>query len=909
MRTVFRQAAAGVLALVRRVLPRRQSDADLDAELRAFTDASVDAKIEQGMSLKAARRAARLELGSPPAVKDWVRDVGTEHVAAGLLRDLRYAVRGLRRSPGFTIATVTSLALGIGANTAIFSVMNAAILRSLPVPVPEELFMVGVQASVPVQQQFTYPVFQRLRDGLAAPSALAAMSRVAGVQGLIEGSNESGRLNVQLVSGEFFPLMGLSPVRGRLLGPHDNETVGGHPVAVISHRLWCTRFGAAPDIAGRAVRLNGTWFSIVGVAPFGFSGVWLEAPTDVWVPLVMQQEVRYSQNYGANNANLSQPWVLQDRIWWLQIIGRTARASQLAAGLNTVFRQELERRAGVIGDRDLRARLLDQRLTLTPIDRGLSNVREGLATPFLLLTAMAALVLLIACANCANLLLARGQARRREVGIRLSIGASRWRLVRQFLTESAVIVAIAASAGLLLARLAGGILARRLLDVDANAPPPTVSLDPAVLGFALLVSIATGLLFGLAPALRTTTMASSGVVGPERQSIGTNARLKGARLLVAAQVAFSVWLVFGSGLFLRSFVNLVRTEVGFEPDRVIAVWLDPSTRRSSGEQQADLNARLLARVDGVPQVESASLAMCGLMSGCRAVTDVRIAGYQPAADERVRVQENRVSADYFRTVGMTLLAGRSFEPRDAGRTPAVAVVNEAMAHRYFGGPTALGQRFGYEIPDIEIVGIVRDARSLSVQEAAVPMAYYPIGPGEPAASLDIRVAGGTGQAIAEVRRALADVDPELARSRVLPLSDQVERTVDQERFLAALTTFFGTLALGLACLGLFGVMSYSVSRRTSEFGVRMALGAMPGRLLWTVARESLKLVALGLVIGLPTALWAAQLLDGLLTGIGPRDAATLLTAAFTVVCAAGLAGLWPAWRASRVDPMAALRHE
>ena len=887
----------------------RRRDDELQDEIQTHLDLLGQEHLRRGRSPAEARAAARREFGGVDRVKERCRDQRGLPFADTIARDIRFALRMVVKHPGVAAAVILSLALGIGANTAIFSILNAAVLRSLPVPHPEHLFIVGVQAPFPAYQQQTYPMFERLRDAAPAPAVLAAMSTVAAMQGRLEGLRENARLNVQLVSGEFFSVVGLPPTRGRLLGPDDNRTAGGQPVAVISQRLWRGQFAGASDLVGRGLTLNGVHFTIVGIGPTEFSGVWLESPTDVWIPLVMQADVLYSQNFRADSADLAKPWMSQDSIWWLKLFTRTTQPRQTAASLNVAFQQAFAQRVAGIGDPDRRRQLLARRLTLDPFGPGMSNVRERLIAPLFVLMVMVALILLIACANGANLLLARAAARRREIAIRLSMGASRRQLVQQLLTESSILVGLATVLGVLIALWAGDALARQLVGVGGGAAALTVPLDWHVLTFAALVSIATGLLFGLAPALRTTNVDLGTATLSERKALGVGARLNATKCLVALQVAFSLWLVVGAGLFVRSFWNLTHLPLGFDADRVITAWINPRLGRYQESQMSSLNPRLIARVEALPGVRSASLAVCALVSGCRATSDVHIAGYQPGPGEMVQVQENHVSLRYFSTVGMRLVAGRDFDERDTESAPRVAVVNRSMARRYFPDGQAVGHRFGYEQPDVEIVGVVEDARVNSVPDAPSPMAFYPLGRSAYGFSLDVRAAGDPQSLMTAVRRAVAEVDPDLPVDRITMLSDQVGNTVTRERFVAGLTTLFGALALGLACIGLFGVMSYTVSRRTPEFGVRMALGARPVRVLWTVFRESLALVGLGLAVGVPTVVLASRALTPALAGIRGDDPVTLAGAVLLLVGVAAAAGLLPAWRAARVDPMVALRHE
>ncbi len=665
---------------------------------------------------------------------------------------------------------------------------------------------------------------------------------------------------------------------------------------MISHAFWQRRFAASAGVLGTQLTLNGTPFTIVGVGPAKFSGVWLEAPTDVWIPLAMQKQVSYSQNYSAwGSFDPAKPWIDQEDVAWLDLIVRAApgQFEQAQTAFNTWFQQELARKSESIANPEERRLLLDQSLVLEPFGRGQSNLREHFATPLFALMVMVALVLLIACANTANLLLARATSRRREMAVRLSLGASRRRLIQQLLTESFLLTSIAAAAGLLLASWTSQLLVRMTLGPEA--PPLAVELDGRVLAFTLLIAVATGILFGLAPAFRATRVELSPALKTATKSVHGGSRFHAPKLLVASQVAVSLLLVVGAALFARSLRNLMQVDLGFEREHLLSVWINPRVAGYTNEQGLALYQRLVDGVEALPGVRSATVSMCGLVSGCRSRSDAKISGYESSPGEDVLVQENRVGDGYFSTVGMRLLEGRDFNRQDTQGSPLVAIVNEAMVRRYFQGRGAIGQRFGYDEPDVEIVGVVQDARVNSVQEAAVPMAFYPLQQRPVfAGTLDVRTAGDPQWIVAEVTKTVAAVDPNLPVERVTTIEEQVSGDLNQERLVAQLTSTFGLLALGLACFGLYGVMSYAVARRTSELGLRMALGAPRSHVLWMVFRESLWLVLAGLALGLPLVLAASRLIAGMLFQVSANDPATLAAATVVLMIVAAIAGYVPA---------------
>ncbi len=831
-------------------------------------------------------------------------------------QDFRYAWRRLRNSPGFTVAVVLSLTLGIGANTAIFSVINAVLLRTLPVAKPAELSLVQIDSKLAVSQRFSYPAFQLLRNALPAPSTIAASTKIQRAYATLETGRETEMLWDQLVSGEFFSVIALSPSLGRLLGPEDNVTPGAHPVAVLSEGFWRRRFGGARDVLGRDIVLNGTHFTIVGVGPAGFTGTQLEFPADVWIPVMMQSDVRYMQNYSSSNAQDSKPWATQQGIRWLDLTVRNENGAAAEAAMQLAFHRQVEELAQTIGNAERRKLVLEQKLAFQPFSRGFSSLRQKFESPLYALMVMVGLVLLIACANTANLLLARASARQREIAVRLSMGATRSRLVRQLLTESLLIVAMAAGLGILTAWWAGDLLVRATLDLAAQgitAAPFSVAPDGRVLAFTVLLSAFTALLFGLAPALRATSVDLNSSLKQSGRGVYSGSRFSVAKLLVAAQVALSLLLAVGAGLFVRSLQNLMNLDTGFQREHLLEARIDPQTAGVPSSQWLALQRGVVERLEATPGVRTASVAMCGLAVGCSSYSDgIAVEGYQSRPDEQMLIEINVVGPNYLQTVGMQLVAGRDLDARDTETSPRVAVVNEAMVRRYFSGRNAIGLRFGNKQPDTQIVGIVRDARVNRVQEAAEPMVWLALrqaSVGTPAASIEIRAAGDPAALADLVRRAIHDVNPEVPVVRVRAMTEQIESGVVQERLVARLASVFGVLALALACFGLYGVMSYAVSRRTPELGIRMALGATPGRVLVAVFRESLGLVALGLGVGLPLALVAARSISSMLFNVNARDPLTLLLATSALVAAAALAGYVPARRASRVDPLVALRYE
>ena len=897
-------------SLWRNLRHRDAVDRDLDAEVGAVYDLLVDEKVKSGLSLDRARRAATMELGRVHSVTQQVREERAGASIDAIIKDVRYGARMLRATTGFTGVVVLSLAAGIGANSAIFSIANAMLLRTLPIPDPQSVYSTHFDSRLPVVQRVSYPFFEQLRAGYPTPNGLAAMSRVARMRLPADGGEPQG-VSVQLVTGEFFSVLRLAPQQGRLLTPDDNKTLSGHPVTVISDALWRRRFNAAADAVGREISFNGVRFTIVGVAPPGFTGVWLESPVEAWIPVMMQQDVKYTQNFSAEDSDFLKPWVPQNGLRWLDVLTRAARPDGTeAAALNAVFRPILLERVAQIDDEKERALTLDRRIVLQPFGNGFSNLRTQFRAPLFALLGMVGLLLLIACANTANLLLARATSRQREMALRLSIGASRTRIIGQLLIESLLLGALAAAVGLAIAPVLSELLVRMTIGVETGPLPFSVAIDSRVVTFTMAITLLTSFLFGFAPALRATDLSLASALKSGGRTNHQGAKMSLSKMLVIAQVTLSLILAVGAGVFARSFNNLVTMPLGLE-DSVISATINPSIGGYQVPELPALYSRIVERVEAIPGVQSASIAMCGVLTGCRSNSDgIVITGYTSQPGEQVVIQENRVGRNYFQTLGMTIVDGRGLEARDIGSDVRIAVVNEAMVRRYFKGRTPIGERFGFDKPAVEIVGVVHDARVNTVREEPVPMVYYPLDSNPSyVGSLLIRASGDPTQVGAQARRALNEIEPRLPVDRVTTLATLAAGTLRQERLIARLTIVVGVLALALASLGLYGLMAYAVKQRTAELGVRFALGAPRARVLWMVYRESLLLMAAGLLAGVPVILAAARVLDALLFGVSGADPLTIALATVTLLAIGGLASYLPAYRASRVDPLVALRQD
>jgi putative ABC transport system permease protein len=812
--------------------------------------------------------------------------------------DIRYVLRGLRRSPGFTAVAVLSLALGIGANTALFGLIDALILRSLPVVHPGEL----VEVAVGGQGDFTNAIWEQLRDRQNvfvgafawAPTGfdLAAEGEKQPVAGLY-------------VSGDFFRTLGVHALRGRVLMPDDDRR-GGAAVAVISHAFWERQYGADPQIVGRAIRINGHPFTIVGITPPGFFGVDVGSRFDVAAPLA--SEVIF---------DAERPGLDERQQWWLSVFGRLKpgiTSQKAGTGLNVLAPAVFEAAAPPDQKPQERRNFLRNQFTIHPAVTGISSLRGRYAQGLMILLAMVGVVLLIACANLANLLLARADARRREVAVRLALGAGRARLLRQFLTESLLLAAFGALLGVALAQWGNRALIG-FLNLFLDLSP-----DLRVLGFTTALAIVTSLLFGLAPALLATRIGPNDALKEGARGLtGRRRRWSLGRLLVAAQVALSLLLVVGAGLLVRSLHTLLTQNMGFERQGVLMV--DPDLRNTTytAKRQPVVAEELLARFQALPGVASASRSAVTPISGMSWQWDVRVG----APGGQVRSEHawfNLVSPGYFETMRTPLLAGRRFTAQDTATSARVAIVNETMARRLFPGANPLGKVYRDDAPPgaavkefvTEIVGVARDAKYRRLRDEVPPTIYLPISqnpaPFPVVGTYALRFSGATPDVTARVREAAHVVNPRISLEFRL-LSVQVEDSLLQERLVAMLSALFGLLALVLAAIGLYGVVAYSVTRRFHEIGIRIALGAGRGAVQWLVLREVGALLFAGLMLGLTMALTGTRLVRTMLYGLTPNDPWTLAGACVVLLVVGAIAGWIPARRAARVDPMASLRHE
>jgi predicted permease len=845
------------------------------------------------------------------------------------LQDVRYAARSLRRTPGFTVAAIVTLALGIGANTTIFTLLDAVLFKPLPVSRPNELFALYENApdaapdALPDSAggtgrylRFSYPRFRHLQEALGDDGRMAATTLSIRFVGRVQGSPQASPILTQLVSGLYFSTLGVDMQRGRPITETDMQRDEGANVAVISDRFWKRALGGTEQALGQTILIKGVALTIVGIARPEFVGVRTDSVADLWVPLTLQEPLEYSTNrsdYG--NTDPSRPWMDEDRIAWLNLVARVPSSTRTKAitRLQNANAQGLQQLAESIEDARERASAIGRSLVVMPFERGFSGLRSRYIDALYALAAMVGIVLLVTCANIANLLLARATGRSRETAIRLSLGATTGRLVRQHLTESLLLAAGGGAMSLIAAHWTSEYMARAVVGRTGELPP-VFSLDARVWIFTAALSIVSALAFGVGPALRAVR---SGLVHgmSVTQRVGTLAALRGMRPLVAAQLALSFSIVFGAVLLGRTLTYFARIDPGFNPEHVVTATIDPSSSGYSREQVLPLVDRLLAAIQTIPGVESAAVTTCGLMTNCSYGSRFVIEGTEGSIESN----NNWVAPTYFGTVGIPLIAGRDFTDRDTEPSPRVAIVSESIARRFFPGQNPLGKRLGRvdrrlarNVPETEIVGVVRDVRpSLHAEPGA--MIYFPTHqpPGFPAPprSIAVRVSGDAAFATAAVRASIQRTEPGLLLDSVSTMSAAFDRDVARERLIAYLAGSFAFLALLLACIGLYGVLSYTVARRTQEIGVRMALGAKPGDLMRMVVGDGSRVVLAGLALGIVAAIMVGRLVTTLLAGVSASDPITLAAVGVSLVTVALAAAYIPARRAARLNPIAALRME
>jgi predicted permease len=851
-----------------------------------------------------------------------------------LWQDLRYGARMLRKHYGFTAIAVLSLALGLGANTALFSVVDAVLLKKLPVKEPDRLVLfksltasgfsyggyngntnLDPATGMTVATSFPYQTFARLREQQSVVSELFAFANVQ-VNVNVDGQADVGR--AQVISGNYFSGLGVQPFLGRAIIDSDDQAAAS-PVMVISHGYWQRRFSSDPVVLGKRINLNNVAFTIVGVTPPEFTGTGqVGSAPDLSVPLALEPQINAgrSRMTGAGQ-------------WWLRLMGRLkpgATAEQARASLEFTFQQSVvehrsARQSQPVSQGQRPLQPLEPkdypRLAVDSGSQGEMDVRRSYARQLYLMLGVVGLVLLIACANVANLLLSRASSRQKEIAVRLAMGASRWRLIRQLVTESILLSAVGGLLGILFAWWIKDVLLTVGSWGGAGMRALSPKLDLRVLGFTMALSLVTGILFGLVPALRATRIdLTPSLKDTGRGSSGVSRSVM-AKSLVITQVAISLLLLIGAGLFLRTLRNLRAVDVGFNSHNLLLFSVDPNLVGYQSDRLANLYKQMFERIEGVPGVRSVTFSRNALFSGRSSGRDVYLPAESAGGQERSigEIRLHQVRENYLETMEIPLLSGRRLSSQDDSRAPRVAVVNQTFARRFFPNQNPIGKRFGFTpatTAQIEIVGISGDAKYSSLREEVDPTIYLPwlqelAGAGS--MSFEVRTAGDPSSSVGAIRQAVREVDGNLPLSGIATQLEQADRSLTTERLFTRLLIFFGLIALSLAAIGLYGVMAYSVAQRTQEIGIRMALGAQRGDVLKLIVRQGMSLVVGGVGLGLVGAIALTRVLTALLFGVTAKDPVTFASVAALLGAVALLACYIPARRATKVDPLIALRYE
>ena len=913
------------LAVRRQHLVRQEADEEIRLHLALRTEQLV----RRGLSADAARAEAERRFGPLDDARAHLhrsaqRRENRMHLRELLddvRRDVTLALRALRRTPYVTAVAVLSLALGIGANAATFSLFDELLLRPLPVAEPTRLVNLGAPGPKPGNDQcnqaggcelvFSYPMFRDLAHARTPFSGIAAHKLA--IVNLTHGARTSGGFGV-FVSGSYFPVLGLRPALGRLLSPADDRDMSGHPVVVLSHRYWTTQLGADSSVLGTPITVNDRRLTIVGVAPPGFDGTTHGVLPAVFVPMSMAVALRDQE-----------PGRLDDRrAYWVYLFARLkpgVSIDRARAEVNVLYRSilaEVEAPLQARMSEETMRRFRARELTVEPGARGQSAIDGATRVPVLFLFAITALVVLIACANIANLLLARAATRATEMAVRISLGASRARLIAQLLIESGVLALLGGAASLVVAH---GTL--RLIDSLLPASPLVggaalgLDLRPSVFLFAAALAIGTGVIFGMYPALHgTRNDVMEAIRSGTGRSSGSRRAARFRSSLVTGQIALSTALLIAAGLFITSLRNVARVNLGLEADRVVMFGVLPSLNGYDQAREYALYERMERELGALPGASAVSVSTVPLLTGSTSGNNVRVEGFAAGPDADVNTRVNHVGPDFLRTLGIPLLAGREFTDGDRDGTPKVAMVNQAFARKFGLGNDAVGKRMAISVDpdvplDIEIVGVMADAKYSGVKDVVPPMFVVPYRQQQTwgAAAFYVRTAGSVESVLRSIPELMKRIDPNLPVEILRPLAQQVRENVYLDRLIGTLSAAFAALATLLAAVGLYGVLAYTVAQRTREIGVRIALGADGARVRWMVLRQVGRMTLVGATLGAGAALVLGRTAESLLFGLGARNPVVVLGATVTLALVSFTAGWVPAWRASRVEPVQALRHE
>ena len=908
---------------------RHRGAKQLDDEMQFHIEQQIAENIAKGMSSEEARYAATRAFGNPTFLKEQTRDTWGWTWLEQIAQDLRYGLRQLGRSPGFTLAVVLSLALGIGANTAIFSLIDAVMLRMLPVKSPERLVLLNWvsqkrPAAMVVQSgysdsdethwscsSFAYPSFEEFRNHNQSFSSLFGFISLDRANINIDG--QASLAEGELVTGDYFSGLGVSAILGRAITT-DDEKPSAPRVAVISYGYWSRQFGSSPAVIGKHVEIKTVPFTIVGVAPPEFFGIQPGRAVEFWAPLV--DDPKLLPWSGGSTPDNRSPFTSRDW-WWLTMMARLkpgVTEQQANTELDVLFQQSISAAAGASARPET-----TPHVELQPASGGLTYLRSQFSKPLQILMTVVAVVLLIACANVATLLVGCSAARQKEVAVRLSLGASRARLLRQLLTESVFLAGLGGALGILFANWGS----RFLLVLRSTGGEPLhfeTQMDGKVLGFTVVVSLLTGILFGLVPALGTTRVELTPALKMGAGAVAfvtQKTRLALGKTLVVFQVALSLLLLIGAGLFVRTLQNLQNQNLGFDRRQLLLFAMDPTQNGYQGQRLVDFYGRVLERLQVLPGALNATASTNPLLANWQSHWPVSIEGRKGDPAQDMGADWNNVGPSFFETMGIRLLLGRGIEWRDTSTSPRVAVVNEAFANRFLDGGNPIGHGFRFDKLEkseevYEIVGLVQDAKYAQLRNAPRPTVYLPYSQMPMPLNgihFEVRTAGDPLALVPSVRRVVRDLDSNVPLSDLKTQTEQIAETIVQERLFAQLSSFFGALAVLLACIGLYGLMGYIVTRQTAEIGIRRALGAERLDIFGMVMRKVLVMVVFGVCIGVPAALAATRLISSYLFGLKATDPLTMILCSLLMLAVAALAGYFPARRAAKVDPLVALRYE